>query len=705
MVLPPHLLEYADNLWRRFPEEFLALGAPGLEHTYDHSQATRCVDEDCEKKVVRVSMPRSGIPPGKCSFSYGAPDMPQCSFSGNPQNGFHGDFLQPLPTYRKSNLYTSTSQLSNGLDCRPPAMANSHSSEIDMSHASCLYPNESLHSEQEVPGNHSCDNLHVPSQQSGDSHCSNDYAVPWGSVGSKWRIHPRMPSKSISSSVSKTIPRHLIPRIDKLYKSISSGGFHERYDIEGEIGHGSFGIVYKARIKGTDRHRAVKEIDKSKINLEAMKNEINSALHLDHPHIIKLIRYYDESTSLYLIFELCTGPDLYDVIMDCMRSRQGCMSESDIAVALRHMLKALKCCHGQYMGHYDIKPENFMYRTPERKNLKMIDLGMSSGFTLKANALKGTCGYMAPELFRGIYGPEADVWSCGVVLFIMLTGRPLFPELDAKEMEPLVNNRQWVLERVKWASGQGISAEAYGLLRRMLLLDRHMRISVTEALEHPFVKSSYSQDLHDSTQQGEAVAVLEGLQESFRDLSAQPMLIRATLLLTAHLVAHNLDAMSSQRLAFRMLDKAGNGELSVDALEEALQFYNVSIPEDMGDLFNLVDTDRDGYISFMDFLSVTLPLSVRSDAANFHGAFKFFDTNCDGFIDASDLIDALGYKTMAEVETCHDAMREVCNGRPPPYRLSFKQFLHLFQFETSPVSTKRNRKYSSEFERLSFQAC
>merc|ERR1712224_488646 len=121
------------------------------------------------------------------------------------------------------------------------------------------------------------------------------------------------------------------------------------------------------------------------------------------------------------------------------------------------------------------------------------------------------------------------------------------------------------------------------------------------------------------------MAVLQDLQDDFRNLSAQPMLTRATLMLTAHLVAHDHDAMSSQRLAFRMLDMAGNGELSVDALEEALKSYNVDIAEDIDDLFNLVDANGDGYITCIDFLSATLPPSVRSDGANLQGAFRFFD--------------------------------------------------------------------------------
>eukprot|EP00746_Dinoflagellata_sp_MGD_P142582 gnl/MRDRNA2_/MRDRNA2_75522_c0_seq1.p1 gnl/MRDRNA2_/MRDRNA2_75522_c0~~gnl/MRDRNA2_/MRDRNA2_75522_c0_seq1.p1 ORF type:complete len:720 (+),score=88.83 gnl/MRDRNA2_/MRDRNA2_75522_c0_seq1:59-2161(+) len=699
MGLPPHLLEYAENIWRRFPEEMLALGGPGLEYHYDHKQAQRCIHEDHAQKIVRISVPNRGMLSSQYSFPYEALPVPQPCLptSSNFHDGFGRESLH-APTVNSTSGFHSmplTSEISSSLRSMPQACSMPHTSDFSSSlrrmppgcskfavtDASCSYPHQSFYNEQEMPRSCSSGDPYLPPQPLQSCPSSNGAAVLLAPVNSKSRILCRGASKPKSTSISggKAAPLHLIPNVDHVYQNLGSGGFHEAYDIEGEIGQGSFGIVYKARSRGPSRVlRAVKKIDKSKVKLEALKNEINSLLNLDHPHIVKLIRYYDEARHLHLIFELCTGPNLHEVIEEGMRSRRGCMNERDIAVALRHMLKALRCCHGQYLGHYDIKPENFMYRTPERTNLKMIDLGMSSGFTLGSNSLKGTYDYMAPEIYRGIYGPEADVWSCGVVLFAMLTGVPFFHSNSRQEIEQFLNDRRRVLERVKWASRQGISVETYGLLRQMLMLDRHMRITVGEAIRHPFIAESYTRDLHDDSRKNDAMMVLEGLQDSFSNLSVQPMLTRATLMLTAHLVAHDQNAMSAERLAFRMLDRAGNGELSLDALEQSLEFYNVCVTQDMSDLFLLVDTDGDGYISFMDFLSVTLPPSVRSDETNFHGPFKFFDTNDDGFIDAADLINALGYTTWQEVQTCHDAIREVCSG-PGPYRLSFKQFLQLLQ--------------------------
>merc|ERR1712048_1540536 len=104
----------------------------------------------------------------------------------------------------------------------------------------------------------------------------------------------------------------------------------------------------------------------------------------------------------------------------------------------------------------------------------------------------------------------------------------------------------------------------------MLVQDRHLRITVTGALEHPFVLATYKQGLHNSEQKKQAQTVLKGCLDKFRNLAGQSLLKRATMLLVAMRCGYNLDEMYSQRLAFRMLDMAGNGELSVVALERAL---------------------------------------------------------------------------------------------------------------------------------------
>jgi len=188
-------------------------------------------------------------------------------------------------------------------------------------------------------------------------------------------------------------------------------------------------------------------------------------------------------------------------------------------VALRHMLKALQCCHSQYRGHYDIKPENFMYAGPDLHNLMMIDLGLSSGFdTHGKHNIKGTAEYMAPEFWEGIYGPEGDVWSCGVVLYVMLTGKEFLPDVPPEMLKRETRSR-CILKQVldQAAETYGFSPEAQELLSMMLQHDRHARPTVREALKHRFNLASYEHEaveLHPLHQ--EVLLVRESLVQTFR---------------------------------------------------------------------------------------------------------------------------------------------------------------------------------------------
>lgn len=146
---------------------------------------------------------------------------------------------------------------------------------------------------------------------------------------------------------------------------------------------------------------AAKKIPRLADNHGELMNEIRALRELDHPHIIRLLQVYNERDFIYLVQELCSGPSLFDRIIENQR-----LSEQEAARALRHMLKALLCCHVRYIGHYDIKPENFMYKGENRDVLKMIDLGLSGGFK-RTDDQVGTQVYSAPD------STQRYIWATG----------------------------------------------------------------------------------------------------------------------------------------------------------------------------------------------------------------------------------------------------------------------------------------------------
>jgi len=355
------------------------------------------------------------------------------------------------------------------------------------------------------------------------------------------------------------------------------------------------------------------------------------------------------------------------------------LSEYEASVAFRHILKALQCCHSQYRGHYDIKPENFMYASQDMHDLFMIDLGLSSSFDRhRRHKIKGTAAYMAPEFWDGIYGPEGDVWSCGVVLFVMMTGQPFLPDVPPSILKREIKSRALLKQRLRTAAECfNFSPQAQALLAEMLQHDRHARPTVREALNHPFNLASYDNErVHPQRTHNprfkEALAVRERMMGVVRAVSQEPVLKRVARLAMAHASDNCVEELAPERLVFRMLDRYGYGELSMTVLENDFRFRGATVPDDLDLIFEAMDLNRDGYISYVAFLAIMLPFSLRSNENLCRVAFSIFDRDKDGFIDSSDLAAVFGHKH--DSETCKTIIAEVC---PEDGRLSWKRFVQL----------------------------
>eukprot|EP00439_Symbiodinium_sp_Y106_P086951 s519_g37.t1 len=460
---------------------------------------------------------------------------------------------------------------------------------------------------------------------------------------------------------------------DFLHFHQSGECFHSTYNVGYMLGEGGFGKVFAATHKATGCLRAVKRLRKTLGRQELLKNELNALLGLDHPHIVKLLEYYDEDDYLYLVFELCEGLDLLETIRSSPRRR---LQELEASVVLRHMLKALQCCHAQYRGHYDIKPENFMFKRETQGdiahgNLKMVDLGLSSAFDMhRKHRVSGTTAYMAPEFWSGVYGPEGDVWSCGVVLFVMLTGTPLLDDISPATVKREIRVRQMLRERVLSAvNAYNISPVAADLLMQMLQHDRHARPTIKEALKHPFNTDGYELERKlPSVERDQAAEMLAKLPDTVRDVMREPMLKRVARLIMVH-VSEVSEAAS---LAFRMLDLHGYGELSISALEDNQKvFSDGRLPDDLDEIFEAMDLNRDGYISYRAFLAVTLSDDIRCDSNILGVTFRILDTDKDGFIGHTDLAKVFGHGPDSEV--CSLTISEVS----PDSKVSWQSFMQL----------------------------
>jgi len=346
----------------------------------------------------------------------------------------------------------------------------------------------------------------------------------------------------------------------------------------------------------------------------------------------------------------------------------------------------VQCCHAHYLGHYDIKPENFMYSDHDCKALKMIDLGLSGPFKNDSKEFRGSVAYTAPEVWNGVYGPEADIWSCGVILFSMVTQRSLCP-MDAadEEVQELVESRLWIKKKLDWASYTDVSPECMDLLGKMLRSDRHMRITAAEALNHPFIQKTYTRTIWNGSQEREeARTVIGSMVDRLVQFGAEPVLVRAALLVMVHIAGYSHKETKAHRFAYSILDRNGVGELSIESIEDAMPKLGFAIPPNLDEAFKGVDLDRDGYITYGDFLTATMPLSLRRREDLCRRAFRLFDHNKDGLIDEEDLAATFLGQEERDKESllnlCRQAITEVSDSNefgPEKLSIDFEQFFRI----------------------------
>uniref|UniRef100_A0A0K8VG67 Calcium/calmodulin-dependent protein kinase type 1 n=1 Tax=Bactrocera latifrons TaxID=174628 RepID=A0A0K8VG67_BACLA len=201
----------------------------------------------------------------------------------------------------------------------------------------------------------------------------------------------------------------------------------EKYNLHGLLGTGAFSEVRLAESKeNPDDHFAVKIIDKKALKgkEESLENEIRVLRRLAHPNIVQLLETFEDKWKVYLVMELVTGGELFDRIVE-----KGSYTEKDASDLIRQILEAVDYMHEQGVVHRDLKPENLLYYSPNNDSKIMIsDFGLSkmedSGIMATAC---GTPGYVAPEvLAQKPYGKAVDVWSIGVISYILLCGYPPF---------------------------------------------------------------------------------------------------------------------------------------------------------------------------------------------------------------------------------------------------------------------------------------
>ncbi|KAK4384109.1 Calcium-dependent protein kinase [Sesamum angolense] len=366
----------------------------------------------------------------------------------------------------------------------------------------------------------------------------------------------------------------------QVLKDPTGNDIFKRYRFGKELGRGEFGVTYQCFDDVNGESLACKKIPKSKlrtdIDIEDVRREVEIMRHLPkHPNIVSYREVYEDKEAIYLVMELCEGGELFDRIV-----ARGHYTERAAAQVTKTILEVVKVCHEHGVIHRDLKPENFLYANDsENAPLKAIDFGLSIFFEpgQRFNEIVGSPYYMAPEVLRRNYGPEIDVWSTGVILYILLCGVPPFWAETEEGIAQAIVFGEIDFKRDPWPR---ISEGAKDLVRGMLEPNPYSRLTVEEVLASEWMQNA---DKVPNIPLGERV------RARIKQFSLMNKFKKRVL----GVVAGNLpdEQVHGIRQMFHMMDTDKNGNLNFQELKDGLFMIGQTISDH--DVQLLLDADCD----------------------------------------------------------------------------------------------------------------
>eukprot|EP00929_Paragymnodinium_shiwhaense_P080472 TRINITY_DN41977_c0_g1_i1.p1 TRINITY_DN41977_c0_g1~~TRINITY_DN41977_c0_g1_i1.p1 ORF type:complete len:771 (-),score=237.07 TRINITY_DN41977_c0_g1_i1:665-2977(-) len=422
-------------------------------------------------------------------------------------------------------------------------------------------------------------------------------------------------------------------RFRRLVRSKSGMSFQAQYAVDEQLilGTGMSGGVVVAFNKETGDEVAVKTLPTNDMNdtqRTQLWHEVQNQLTMDHPNICRLLQVYEEPGRLRLVMEKLHGQDLFEHFHS-----RGKYSEKDAVRCVRQICSAVAYCHSKGVCHRDLKLENFCFEDDsDDGRVKMIDFGLSAQITeTTMTDAVGTLYYVAPEVLRQRYDERCDMWSLGVITYVLLTGKP--PFAGNTDRETFLKIRKGAFSMPKGR----ISEHAADFLKKLLIVDPSQRMDAKAALAHPWLTSETSEQ-EDKADDGELdESVLKGMRAFCRSNALKRALLGAIA------PAANLDDVTKWADVFQDLDKDGDGTVGVTDLVDRLR-SQLSEAEAEQLSKSLVGVDGDGEsVSWSTFLAACLSQHIRTfKEKELQMFFQKMDKDKSGLVSLEDLNNSLG---------------------------------------------------------------
>lgn len=354
---------------------------------------------------------------------------------------------------------------------------------------------------------------------------------------------------------------------------------------------------------------------------------------MDHHSIVNYIEFFQDENLFYVVMELCQGVELFTMIEHKIQ-QNGTFTESETAEIMKALLMAINHCHSKPIAHRDIKPENIIVGSDGY--IKLIDFGLSKKVKIhECKTIVGSPYYIAPEVLSENYSIECDIWSLGVILYIMLSGKIPFDGANAQEVFAKIKRAQYSFEQKEWDS---VSDEAKNLINGMLQIDITQRLTAKQCLEHDWFK--HAEDLKENIDMD---VLDQGLLSNLKEFEGHSVLKKAALnVFVRMLKAKEVHDLKKQ---FEKLDKDHTGYINSQELHNAMNECQMSIPlQEIDKIIQEVDYQGNQKINYSEFIAATIQTKKILSDSKLRILFQEFDVDNSGKITKGNLEEAFYFK-------------------------------------------------------------
>jgi calcium-dependent protein kinase len=350
---------------------------------------------------------------------------------------------------------------------------------------------------------------------------------------------------------------------------------------------------------------------------------------------------------------LCPGGELFQQIVD-----KGPFDEKYSAFIMYQLFSAINYCHKMHIVHRDLKPENILIVNKDQDGypiIKVCDFGTSKIFEKGKieRKLVGSSYYIAPEVLKKKYNEKCDLWSCGVIMYILLSARPPFGGEDDNDIMERVAIGEYDLESPPFDK---LSKNALDLIKKLLTMDVNERINAEQALNHPWFKANKSQELYNRINDN---GTMKTLIENLKSYKRTSVIQETALAYLVHHFPRIKDVVNSCKL-FNQMDKSGDGKISKAELLKGLseRYKSKTLEKDVDEIYKNLDMDNNGYIGYEEFVraAVSKDYFVRDNVLRF--AFRYFDKDDSGEI-TFDEIEELFTQSIPDKKQVHETLQGI----------------------------------------------